>query len=65
MSHSPLNPKAEHKIGGQFKNGEFPGSQSSKATASQDFSNASGQLSRCEAGCSYRQRLRQLGNEIF
>lgn len=22
MSYSPLNPKAEHKIGGQFKNGD-------------------------------------------
>lgn len=22
MSHSPLNPKAEHKVGGQFKNGD-------------------------------------------
>lgn len=64
MSHSPSNPRAEHKVGGQLKNADNfqvpkalrPHNQSEQVKISVRLH--SGQLSRGEAACSDHQRLR-------
>lgn len=61
MSHPPLNPRAEHKVGGQFKNvDDF---QVPKAQRPQQVKTAvTLQVSRAggKAGCPYCQRLRAI-----